>query len=117
MDFQKILWVRIDKQEAADEVKQFISELKEQFPGNILVRLYAVDTQTAADMSSQSRLSESAVPLLKEKYGAENVKITKDRIYPDDEFGLRLESLIAIERIADSLEAIESHLAQNQNKK
>lgn len=111
MEFQKIVWIRIDKQEDADTTKQFISALGEQFSGNILVKILARDTNSAASLDSRYHVNESVVPFLEEKYGTDNVKFVDERIFPVNERGLRRESLIAFERIADSLEAIGSYLA------
>lgn len=111
MEFQKTVWIRIDKQEDADTTMQFISELAEQFSGNIAVKILARDTNSAASLDNWRHVNKSVVPFLEEKYGTDNVKLVDERIFPVNEYGMRRESLVAFERIADSLEAIRSQLA------
>ena len=116
MEFQRIMWIRMKQQADAGAVRKFVSALGKQFPGNVPVRLYAPDAQAAADMDNKYCLSENAVTDLERKYGADNVKLVRERIFPEDDHGIRLETLMAVERIADALEKIESHLTDTANR-
>lgn len=109
MKNQKV-WIKANsKNQDADDVMAFILSLGDEgLLGEIPVIVCYSDTRERKRLSHIYDLDVSAVNVLREKYGDENVKLTE--IQAEEPFTEKL--INALERIADSLESVSDSLEE-----
>lgn len=100
------LWIRVENPRKMEDIQNFILSLaEEELLGDIEVILYFEKARSKCKLSHIYDVSEKAVPVLKEKYGDKNVKMSESYFQDCADTGPA-----PLERIADALEAISSIL-------
>lgn len=106
----KRAWIKVEDAKSREAVQEFILSLAEEdLLGEIEVILYAEKARAKYRLSRIYSISEAAIPVLKEKYGDGNVKLTNEA---DCSSSIKtyIPTPDPLERIADALEAISSTL-------
>lgn len=107
---QKEIWIQVENIADSDDVIRFISSAREELKGDIPVLIYVQKAKARRRLPGIYNVKENAIPIITEKYGDDNVKVTEEKIYSVKETEYRKEVLSNSDRIADALELIAGHL-------
>lgn len=106
----KKLWVKFASQEEYEERKEELRSLLGQAPGDSLVCVYLADCRSVGKMPRYS-FDESQIDLLAAAFGKENVVAKEEKEEVISRRDIREYYGEIFERIADSLEGIETALS------
>lgn len=105
----KRAWIKVENAGSREGVQEFILSLAEEdLLGEIDVILYVEKTRAKCNLSRVYSISEAAIPVLKEKYGDDNVKLVSS--IDNSAITPYMPAPDPMERIADALEAISNTL-------
>ena len=111
---RKVIWLRCQEESEIDEIQESImSFIKEDasLAGDIPVRVFSEKGFSKCSLSHIYDMSESAVNVLKEKFGDENVKLCKKEADNSSNMGNTSDQLAdVLERINDNLSCICTYL-------
>lgn len=106
----KELWVKFSSREKYEKRKEELRSLLGQAPGDSLVCVYLADCRSVGKMPRYS-FDESQIDLLAAAFGKENVVAKEDKEEVISRRDIREYYGEIFERIADSLEGIETALS------
>lgn len=112
---ERKVWIRImggNTEEVTEDTQAFILGMTpaEELLGDITVVLYFEELKSKKVLSHIYEVSETALPVLKEKFGDANVMMTESHLNNCAKSPLPNPNPDPLERIADALEAIGSTL-------